>query len=166
MTPAAFAGNPLLSMNYRILSTNLDRQGVQFISSMEHQRVPIYAVQFHPERPAFEWNDYEHTPHSLQAVLRYAASASTHCHGTVCSDKCANSAQYFANFFVQEARRSLHAFPNSQMEQAHLMYWCQLSPTLDIDWYSEESYFFPNYNGSSQCHVGSKRRSVKLASNL
>lgn len=35
-----------------VLSVNLDREGKEFVSSMEAKRYPFYATQFHPERNA------------------------------------------------------------------------------------------------------------------
>jgi gamma-glutamyl hydrolase len=37
------------------LATNLDKEGVEFISAMEAKNYPFYATQFHPEKTANEW---------------------------------------------------------------------------------------------------------------
>ena len=34
----------------QVLSTNVGRNGTEFVSSMEHKTYPIYATQFHPEK--------------------------------------------------------------------------------------------------------------------
>jgi hypothetical protein len=50
--PSTYVTNPLLAKNIDLLSTNLDRKGTPFGSSLEHKTAPIYGVQFHPERNA------------------------------------------------------------------------------------------------------------------
>lgn len=71
---------------YRAISTNWDRNSKkQFVSTFESMRYPIYGVQFHPEMNIFSWSpglSVQHTPHAVRV------------------------AQYFANFFVDEARKS------------------------------------------------------------
>ena len=63
---------------------NYDRQsGLQYISAVEAKKYPFYAVQFHPEKNIYEWTVKENIPHSIEAM---------------------ESAQYFANFFVNEGR--------------------------------------------------------------
>jgi gamma-glutamyl hydrolase len=44
-----------LSTFFRALSTNVDINQKEFISTIESINYPIYATQFHPERNAFEW---------------------------------------------------------------------------------------------------------------
>ncbi|GMI53573.1 hypothetical protein TeGR_g4793 [Tetraparma gracilis] len=41
--------------DYTVLSTNLDRNGREFVSSFEHATRPIYGTQFHPEKNPFEY---------------------------------------------------------------------------------------------------------------
>ncbi|XP_066593668.1 chitobiosyldiphosphodolichol beta-mannosyltransferase isoform X2 [Prorops nasuta] len=77
--------------NFRILSWNLDSNRTTYISSMEHKTYPFYGVQFHPEKNIYEWKETKNYPHSKSAV-------------TV--------SQYFANFFIDEARKNYHNFEN------------------------------------------------------
>jgi gamma-glutamyl hydrolase len=63
-------------------STNVDINGVEFVSTMEHATKPIYATQWHPEANAFSY-DHDTVDHSPDAV---------------------RAMQYMANFFVKEAR--------------------------------------------------------------
>ena len=37
------------------LSTNIDQEGLEFISTIEAREFPFYGSQFHPEKIAFEW---------------------------------------------------------------------------------------------------------------
>lgn len=64
------------------LSTNVDKGGLRFISTMEHKTLPIYATQWHPEANAHD-RDHVTVNHSHEAV---------------------QAMQYLAAFFVQEAR--------------------------------------------------------------
>ena len=54
--PSAFNATPPLSSRFSILSTNLDLNGREFVSSTEGKDgLPIFTTQFHPEKPQFEW---------------------------------------------------------------------------------------------------------------
>ena len=46
--------NEALDSFYRILSTNYDRKGRPFVSTMESKHYPIYGVQWHPEKNRYE----------------------------------------------------------------------------------------------------------------
>uniref|UniRef100_V9KMY2 folate gamma-glutamyl hydrolase n=1 Tax=Callorhinchus milii TaxID=7868 RepID=V9KMY2_CALMI len=96
-----FTSNAKLSNSYRILTTNTDSQGLQFISTMEARNYPIYAVQWHPEKNPYEWSKKENIPHSLTAV---------------------KAAWYMAEFFVNEARKNLHHFSNETEEAKALIH--------------------------------------------
>jgi hypothetical protein len=74
---------------------NNDSQGLEFVSSFEHKKYPIYGVQFHPEKNAFEWKKTNNNPHTANAILVQ---------------------QYFANFFVNEGNvRLLPGLPSSSL---------------------------------------------------
>eukprot|EP00743_Colponemidia_sp_Colp-15_P002174 GILK01002360.1.p1 GENE.GILK01002360.1~~GILK01002360.1.p1 ORF type:complete len:337 (-),score=54.26 GILK01002360.1:144-1154(-) len=75
---------------FNVLSYNDDKQGKRFISTVEAKDYPIYAVQWHPEKSQFEWKD-EEINHSRPVV---------------------RTMQYFANFFVNEARKNRQRFAN------------------------------------------------------
>lgn len=63
------------------MSLNRDREGITFISTLEHTTYPFYGVQFHPEKNLYEWKTGKNIPHGSDAT---------------------RAAQYFANFFVNE----------------------------------------------------------------
>lgn len=90
VTPSAFDGSPKLQATYNVLSTNKDRTGRQFISTMEGKTLPLFATQWHPEKNAFEWTPEEEIPHTATAVA---------------------ACQYMASFFVNVARASTHVYP-------------------------------------------------------
>lgn len=52
--PEHLTRNEQLHSFYRILSTNKDRKGRPFVSTMEARDYPIYGVQWHPEKNRFE----------------------------------------------------------------------------------------------------------------
>lgn len=50
-----------------ILAKNKDKNGVEYISAIKYKKYPFYGVQFHPEKPIYEWLD-ETIPHSFDAI--------------------------------------------------------------------------------------------------
>jgi len=94
VTPQAYTSHPKLSAFFNVLATNFDRQGKEFVSLVEGKKYPVYASQFHPEKNNFEWSAQEAVPvpHSLMAV---------------------RMSQFFANFFVEEARNNNQSFGSS-----------------------------------------------------
>ena len=93
---------PSLANFYKILSTNKDLQGVEFVSTIEANNYPIYGTQWHPEKNAYEWGmDSDGIPkeginHSPQAIA---------------------VEQYMANFYVQQARHNFHKFDSPEDEK-------------------------------------------------
>lgn len=61
-------GNGLLPAFYDILSWNHDRDGRKFISTFEGKQYPVYGIQWHAEKPQFEWNPDEVINHTAEAV--------------------------------------------------------------------------------------------------
>ncbi|XP_074997875.1 gamma-glutamyl hydrolase isoform X3 [Calonectris borealis] len=95
-----FTRNEKLRNFYNVLTTNTDDE-VEFISTMEAYKYPIYGVQWHPEKNPFEWKNSPGIPHSPSAV---------------------RAAYYIADFFINEARKSLHHFPSEDEETKELIY--------------------------------------------
>jgi len=120
VTPDAFYASAAMTSFYRLVSTNLDRKGREFVSTIEAYDVPVYGTQWHPEKNIYEWNTDEEIPHSLVAVL---------------------SAQYTADFFVNEARKSNHSFSTAQLNQ-YLIYNQNPVFTGKAGWDFEQCYFW------------------------
>lgn len=78
-----------LTDEWKVLSTNVDRDGLEFISSYEHKSLPFYGVQFHPEKNLFEFERAPTTLHTSNAI---------------------KTSSYFADFFVDECRKNGHNF--------------------------------------------------------
>lgn len=125
ITPARFAKFDKLPAFYDVLATNVDRQGVEFISAFEAKKYPIYAVQFHPEKNSFEVGEYaDGTPyevidHSYEAIF---------------------ASQYFANFFINEARKNDLHFADIKTQKKALIYNYHTSTVTDPGFV--ESYLF------------------------
>lgn len=86
--PRRYQDFPLLAKHLTILTTTRDRNGTEYVSTVEAKgHYPFFGSQWHPEKPPFEFN-LEATPHTPDAML---------------------VSQHLANVFVNEARRSKHA---------------------------------------------------------
>ncbi|XP_025152457.1 chitobiosyldiphosphodolichol beta-mannosyltransferase isoform X2 [Harpegnathos saltator] len=86
---------------FRVMSLNHDKLGQEFISTLEHKNYPFYGMQFHPEKNIYEWKTGKNIPHGINAT---------------------RVAQYFADFFINEARRNSHRFSTPQEEERSLIY--------------------------------------------
>lgn len=110
-----------LDRDWQVTAVNRDSQGLEFVSSFEHKQYPIYGVQFHPEKNAYEWRVTNNNPHTANAIL---------------------VGQYFANFFINEARKNNHQFPSSEEEERALIYNYQPAYTGKTGSTFEQCYFF------------------------
>lgn len=89
-----------LSLFFKILTTTLDRDDKVYVSTMQAYDYPVTAVQWHPEKAAFEWAAASVFPHSEDAV---------------------GIGQHVANFIVREARKSPYR-PSNQHVLDKLIY--------------------------------------------
>jgi gamma-glutamyl hydrolase len=90
--PAFYKRWPELAEWYRIITTTKDRNGLEYISTIEGVKYPFFGVQWHPEKPPFEFT-MDEIPHTLDAI---------------------RVSQHLANAFVDTARRSSHAPPSHE----------------------------------------------------
>ncbi|XP_043477631.1 gamma-glutamyl hydrolase A-like [Leptopilina heterotoma] len=90
-----------LADEYTVLSTSYDKNGLEYISAIEDRKYPFYGVQFHPEKNVYEWIEGRELAHGKNPTIVN---------------------QYFANFFVDEARKSLHKFQDKTEEINSLIY--------------------------------------------
>lgn len=114
--------NEVLQGFFEMLSYNSAPSGTVFVSTIEARDYPFYGTQWHPEKNNWEWSQnasYSNIPHSPNAVLASEATA---------------------RFFVSEARRSSHVFPEEQRDS--LIYSATLLYTGKGDWTYEQSYVF------------------------
>ena len=105
------------------MSVNDDWNGLEFVSSIEHFRFPFYGVQFHPEKNLYEWIRNKNISHTTNAII---------------------SSQFFAEYFVNEARKSDHRFEDSKEEDQYVIY--NFSPQFTGAKGStlEQCYMFPS----------------------
>jgi len=101
VTPDLFNKTPMLNQFFSVLSTNYDVKGREFISTWEGLEYPMYGIQWHAEKPLFEWNAYEDINHDTDAI---------------------QAMSYFAQFFVNQARLSHHHYKNYTEEYNSLIY--------------------------------------------
>jgi len=103
VTPHVLASTPpLAAMFGEPLTTNVDRKGATFVSTVEAVDTPwLYAFQYHPEKNAYEWRPDEVISHSPDAVEAMA---------------------YLARHMVSFARRSTHRFASWPDERRSLFY--------------------------------------------
>lgn len=88
---------------FKIVSTANDSRKNEIVDILEGKKYPIYGVQFHPEKNAYEWaarlsKGISHTPDAIWA------------------------SQAMAIFFVEEARRNCHHFDSQEEEEAEVIY--------------------------------------------
>ena len=71
-----FEDNQELGAFYVLVSTNFDRRGQAFVSTMEGWDYPVIGTQWHPERNAYEWraifSPEAHSPEAV-AAMQYSA---------------------------------------------------------------------------------------------
>jgi len=88
--PQTFLGNAKLNELFQITSTNVDRNGRRFVSTIEPRypnTFPFYGVQYHPEKNPFEYGTYKDTNIPYEAINH--------------SDQAVEFSAYLARFFVR-----------------------------------------------------------------
>ncbi|KAF8771920.1 Gamma-glutamyl hydrolase like protein [Argiope bruennichi] len=103
LTPKNFTLSGL-DKYFKVLALNQDARNMTFVSIIEAYNYPFYGVTFHPEKVLFEWiifKSRKHIPHDSDSI---------------------RVSQYFANFFVDEARKNDHHFSNKKEEDGALIY--------------------------------------------
>jgi len=108
LTLPKYFSNSKLKSFFNVIATGIDRKGQEFVAAIEHPTLPFWGVQFHPEKNIFEWGVYLDSgmPYEVIAHSRPAIAMS----------------QFMANYFVDECRKSKHAFPDGLDAWNHLIY--------------------------------------------
>ena len=70
ITPTQFLDNSNLTEFFHITSTNFDRKGRPFVSTIESKNFPIYGTQYHPEKNNFEFG-------LMDSIFSSSSSSST-----------------------------------------------------------------------------------------
>jgi len=110
ITPKHFNNIPKLVDFYHVLSTNEDKKGSPFVSTIEAKKYPFFGVQWHPEKIQFEWKAKTEIDHGADSVEL-------------------NS--WTARFFVSQARKNDQHFSSTSAETKALIY--QYKPTYTLD---------------------------------
>jgi gamma-glutamyl hydrolase len=136
VTPDTFVSNARLAAFFNVLSTNKDRKGRAFVSTMEAKHVPVYGVQWHPERNQYE---YDASMHLDKTPSAFAAM------------------QYMSSFLASETRKSTRKFPSDSSEYESLIY------KYPARWAggADQFYFFNPANSSARAQ--SRPAAVLLA---
>ena len=101
VTVKSFNQNKKMKDFFNVLSTSVDRNGTEFVSTMEGKHYPFFSTQWHPEKNSFEWNPVRNMSHIAKAI---------------------ETTQYMSNLFVNKARLSQHKFESTEKEEAALIY--------------------------------------------
>ncbi|GAM18533.1 hypothetical protein SAMD00019534_017080, partial [Acytostelium subglobosum LB1] len=128
VSPATYTATASLNTFFDVLSTNGDREGKVFLSTIEAKNYPIYGSQWHPEKPIFEWWAEEVMNHSYDSIV---------------------GNQYTAMFFVNQARNNNNKFTTVTAESQALIYNYNPIYSFDIDQDFEQAYYFNNASTSS-----------------
>ncbi|KNC86757.1 hypothetical protein SARC_01091 [Sphaeroforma arctica JP610] len=124
VTPSRFYGNKKLNDFFKVLSTNKDRVGAEFVSAFEARDFPIFGVQFHPEKNVFEFEKHHDTSHTASAI---------------------SAALYMATEFINHARRNPNTFATEKGEYDALIYAHEPTRTYtQTGGHFEQMYFFNN----------------------
>lgn len=115
-------GNGILAEWYRPLSTTFDRNGTEYISTMEGIKYPFFGTQWHPEKPPYEFG-MEEIPHSLDAI---------------------SVSQHLANVFIEHARMSSHTPESHEEELALQIYDIPLVFSARFEAVAEDNYDGPD----------------------
>ncbi|CAK4635065.1 hypothetical protein LEN26_005715 [Aphanomyces euteiches] len=102
-----FSATEALTSFFKPLATSEDRKGRTYVAAIESIAYPIYGIQFHPEKNAYEFGM------NPNGRLHYAID---HSYESIMAS------QAFAHFFIAEARKNDHAFPTAAEENAALLY--------------------------------------------
>lgn len=95
ISPDRFSNNTELLNIWKVTSINYDKYGKPFVSTIEPlqpDRFPVFGVQFHPEKNAFEYATYPHTNIPYEAIDHSEAGIAM--------------SLYMADFFVTLAKRN------------------------------------------------------------
>eukprot|EP00743_Colponemidia_sp_Colp-15_P009880 GILK01010828.1.p1 GENE.GILK01010828.1~~GILK01010828.1.p1 ORF type:complete len:411 (-),score=49.06 GILK01010828.1:76-1308(-) len=114
-----FQKSAALTDMFDVVAHQVDRQGKVFVTAIEAKKYPFYAVQWHPEKPQFEYNTMaiDHSPNSLLA------------------------AQYLASFFVSESRKSQNTMSPATQHSMSVYSQCPVYTGLTITAF-QQTYFF------------------------
>ncbi|RAL49081.1 unnamed protein product [Cuscuta campestris] len=126
ISPETFQANADLCNFFKMLTTSADKDSRIYVSTVQAKSYPVTAVQWHPEKNAFEWG-LSKIPHTEDAV---------------------RVTQHVANYFISEARKSSNR-PDAQTVLDNLIYNYSPSYSGKAGRGYDEVYIFTQHSGSS-----------------
>lgn len=90
-----------LDNTWSIITTNKDKNGMEFVSSFESKNYSFFGVQYHPEKNVFEDNSALNVSRSIEAI---------------------QFQQFLSNKFINISRQNSHSFPNEITRNSLLIY--------------------------------------------
>ena len=90
--PKVFLSDGGLTSLFQITSTNVDRKGRSFVSTIESLQYPYYATQYHPEKNEFEFSTYPGTNIPYESINH--------------SEEAIHASFSLAEFFVRQLRKN------------------------------------------------------------
>lgn len=106
---------------YRIIGTNLDKNGLEYVTAVEAYNYPIYAFMSHQEKAIFQWSPKYNFSRSPLAI---------------------RLGQSFMNFFVGECCKNDHHFANVEEENASLIENYSSKFTAPLGYIADECFYF------------------------
>ena len=125
LTPKTYNQTHQLQSFFDVLSTNTDRNGVEFISTMEAKEFPFALSQWHPEKPLFE-----HPPVDVEGINHSSDSIRANVETAL--------------FFISLARSNNHAYPSHEARANALIFNYPVVYTEPNDFNFDQCYFFKN----------------------
>lgn len=128
LTAASLERAPQLKEFYKPLAYSRDKLGKEFIAIFEANQFPFYGVQFHPEKPSFEF------------IVKRGQKSIVHSRDAIAVSR------YFGDFFVRSAQLSNHRAADTEELKLELIYaHSPMYTALKRDMY-EQRYLFPYNN--------------------
>jgi len=128
--PSHYDRWPILKNFYNVLTTSKDRNGLEYISTLEAKKYPFTGTQWHPEKPTSEFG-MEDVPPTLDAV---------------------RVSQEYANYFIDTARHSSHKPESPEQELQMLIYSTHVIFSARFETMDED-----NYDGPYQTYYFDKK---------
>jgi len=124
--PRDFIAEKKVSSLFKITSTSVDRDGITFISTIESFQMPLYGVQYHPEKHNFEYGL------TINGTLPYLAI--NH------SEDAVALSMHLAFFFVNRVRKNVKRY--NMRERHPFVYQYEMISDYDQDF--EQVYIIPS----------------------
>lgn len=109
-----FKIHQVLNETLKITSYGVDKNGLEYIATLEGRKYPFYAVQFHPEMVAYTKIERKGVPQSLEAI---------------------KISQLFSNFFIGEAMKNNNTMSYDDMIRFDYLDAYQKIPTYQDGWH-------------------------------